>query len=93
MKFLSMILKAADSKGRLALGSQYAGKTFLIREESGRIIIEPAVVFGEREARLYRNKAAWSSLERGLRQAHDRDFGDSPPDLSADASLADSIPD
>ena len=88
-----MILKAADSKGRLALGSQYAGKRFLIREESGRIIIEPAIVLPEREARLYRNKAAWNSLERGLRQAQDHDFSDSPPDLSADGRLADLIPD
>ncbi|MEX0703591.1 MAG: hypothetical protein WD069_15960 [Planctomycetales bacterium] len=81
-----MFTKTADTKGRIALGSRFAGKTFIIREVEGKIMIEPAVVIPEREAWLYANKPTLKSLRRGLEQARAGDFA-GPPDLEADEAL------
>ncbi|MEX0715583.1 MAG: hypothetical protein WD066_03310 [Planctomycetaceae bacterium] len=81
-----MFTKTADTKGRIALGSRFAGKTFIVREVEGKIMIEPAVVIPEREAWLYADKQALESLRRGLEQARTGDFAQ-PPDLEADEAL------
>ena len=83
-----MVTKVADSKGRIALGNQFAGRTFIVRQsESGAIELQPAVVVPEREAWLYKDKAALASVKRGLEQAKQRRFSKNPPDLKADAQL------
>lgn len=81
-----MFTKTADTKGRIALGSRFAGKTFIIREVDGKIMIEPAVVIPEREAWLYADKQSLKSLRSALEQARTGDFAQ-PPDLEADDAL------
>ena len=88
-----MTIKVADKKGRIALGSQFAEQTFIVREEAGKILIEPAVVLPQREVWLYENEKALESVRRGLKQAQARQYSDSPPDLKADAALVEELDD
>jgi len=89
-----MITKTADSKGRISLGKKFANKTFII-EQFGEMEmkLELACVIPERERWLYDNPEAKAAVLRGLRQARERDFSESPPDLDADGALADQLED
>jgi len=89
-----MTTKIADSKGRVCLGSAYAGRTVIVEiTDTGITTITPAVVIPEREAWLYQNDKAIGLLRQGLAAAKAGDFSDSPPDLEADAELADKFGD
>ncbi len=50
-----MNTKTADTKGRVALGQKFAGRTFIVKEESesGDIILTPGAVIPEREMWLF----------------------------------------
>jgi hypothetical protein len=89
-----MITKTADSKGRISLGKKFANKTFII-EQVGEMEmkLELACVIPERERWLYDNPEAKAAVLRGLRQARERDFSESPPDLDADGALVDQLED
>lgn len=88
-----MATKTVDSKGRVTLGKEFAGRTVTVRKsKDGRIVIVPVKVVPEDEAWLYENQKARASVRRGLAQAKDRKFAKGP-DLDADAELADSIDD
>lgn len=87
-----MATKQADSKGRVTLGPEFANKTLIIEEiEPGVLLVLSAVVIPEREAWLYSNNDALSAVHAGLEQAKAGQFSTSPPDLEADAELADSM--
>ncbi len=89
-----MITKTADSKGRINLGKKFAHKTFIIEQTSEtEIKVELARVIPEREAWLYQNPEAKESVLKGLRQAKERHFSKSPPDLNADQALSDELGD
>jgi hypothetical protein len=51
--------------------------------------LELAAVIPEKELWLYKNPEARASLEIGLKQAKERKFSTSPPDLDADRVLVD----
>lgn len=84
--------KTTDAKGRVALGQRFANKTVIIREvDATEVLVTIARVIPEREAWLYESKVAKGLVTTGLRQAKAREFSDSPPDLDADAALADAL--
>jgi len=88
-----MTTKTIDSRGRLVLGKEYAGRMVIVDDtEPDRLVITPAVAIPEREAWLYRNKEALASVRRGLEQAAGQKFADGP-DLAKDAKLAAEIDD
>jgi hypothetical protein len=89
-----MTTKTLDSKGRLALGNQYAG-TMVIVDDSNPdcIMIKPAVAIPTSEAWLYENDEALALVRMGLKQASEGDFSDSAPDLDADEQWASDIDD
>ncbi len=74
-----METKVVDSRGRLALGAKYAGKTVIVQENADQIVISPAVVIPEYAAWLWKNEAARQSLESGIEQARQRQFAANPP--------------
>jgi len=83
-----MTTKIVDGKGRVALGSRYIGRTVIVDDsDPERIIVTPAVVIPEREAWLYRNEKALSSVRRGLAEAQAGRFSKKSPDLDADAAI------
>lgn len=87
-----MTTKTVDSKGRITLGKEFAGRTVSIRKsKNGQLVIEPVTVIPEQEAWLYKNPKALASVRRGLRQAKAGKFVKGP-DLGSDSRLADSIP-
>jgi hypothetical protein len=54
-------LKVADQKGRITLGSKYAGKRFSVREEAdGTAILTPVLIVPEREKPLTSRRLAES---------------------------------
>jgi hypothetical protein len=69
-----MITRTADRKGRITLGSEFAGKRFFVWEEAGEIVLVPAAVIPEREAWLYQNPEAIQSVQSGLEQARSGQF-------------------
>ena len=82
-----MTTKTVDSRGRLLLGREYAGRMVIVDDtEPDRLVITPAVAIPEREAWLYRNPEALASVRRGLEQASKHDFVEGPA-LAADAKL------
>ena len=89
-----MTTKTIDSKGRLALGSDFAGRLVLVDEtDPDKIIITLARAIPEKEAWLYRNEEALDLVRHGLAQARKRRFSKTPPDIDADAALAAEIED
>jgi hypothetical protein len=88
-----MVIKTIDSKGRVALGAQFAGQQVIIREIDGEIVLTPAVIIPQREAWLYKNDKALEAVRTGLAQASDGRFSHQPPDLDSDKQLAGRIND
>ena len=84
--------KTTDAKGRVALGQRFANKTVIIREvDATEVLVTIARVIPEREAWLHENELAKGRVLTGLRQAQAGQFSGSPPDLDADAALADAL--
>ena len=84
-----MTTKTIDSKGRLALGSDFAGRLVLVDEtDPNKIIITLARAIPEEEVWLYQNEEAIGRVRRGLAQARERRFSKAPPDIEGDAALA-----
>ena len=73
-----METKVVDSRGRLALGAKFAGKTVIVQENDDQIVILPAVVIPEYAAWLWKNEEARRSLEIGIEQARQRQFVTDP---------------
>jgi hypothetical protein len=86
-----MTTKTLDSKGRLALGSAYAGKTVQVHKEDDHLVITFCAVVPERERWLWENDEAFALVDRGLREAHQGDLTEAP-DLDASFAFAESIP-
>jgi hypothetical protein len=79
--------RAADGKGRVALGTRFANRQVLVEQVSEfEVIVRLARVIPEREAWLYENPAALESVRRGLSQARAGDVVEGP-DLAADAKV------
>lgn len=74
-----METKTVDSKGRLTLGPEFAGKIVILRRGKRGITITPAVVIPEHEAWLYKNPEALAAVERGLADAKQGRFSKNPP--------------
>ena len=82
-----MITKTIDSRGRLILGKEYAGRMVIVDDtDPERLVITPAVAIPEREAWLYRNPQALASVRKGLEQAKGREFAYGP-DLAEGTAL------
>ena len=88
-----MTTRLVDSKGRVTLGEHFANRTVIIDNiDDTEVRITLARVIPEREAWLYANPKARDAVRRGLAQARARRYA-KPPDISADAELADKIDD
>ncbi len=84
---------SADSKGRISLGSDFAGVKFIARfHERHSVQLQEVVTIPAYEAWLFKNKKAQASVLRGLEQARKMEFVD-PPNLDEDEKLAAMIPD
>jgi hypothetical protein len=61
----------ADAKGRVNLGSDYAGQRFFIthRKDLDSVILEKAALIPERELWLHKNKDAQQSVFEGIQDA------------------------
>jgi len=87
------LTKLADSKGRVTLGSAFAGKTVLIEEVAeGEVHICIGKVIPQREAWLYANEVALGAVRKGLQQARELEFVNGPNLIDA-KKLADQIED
>lgn len=65
-----MTTKTADSKGRISLGSRFAGQTVIIQEMNlTEVRVTLAQVIPQRELWLHKNPKAKASVLRGLAQA------------------------
>jgi hypothetical protein len=90
----SMTTKLVDSKGRLMLGSEFAGLMLLVDDSTpGQIILKQAVAIPAADAWLYENEKALALVRKGLDQARKGQFSKNPPDLAADAEMAEAIED
>ncbi len=92
MKYAT-VTKSVDSKGRLTLGEAFANRTVVVEmREEGEVLVRRARVIPEREAWLYANEAALTSVRRGLEQAAERQFA-AGPDLGAAATVTEQLQD
>lgn len=82
------VIKTADSKGRIALGSSFANRHVIVEQVSEtEIVVKLARVIPESEAWLYDNSTALKSVRTGLAQARAGDFVEGP-NMAADKALA-----
>ncbi len=89
-----MTTKTVDSKGRVALGKDFANCPVIIQQVGpNEIRVIKARVIPEDEAWLWDNDEAMGMVQRGMKQAKRREFADSPPDLDADDLLVDELDD
>ncbi len=80
--------RMVDNKGRLNLGPQYAGREVIVRERNDNsLVVEMARTIPEREAWLYDDPEALTSVRRGLEQVAHGDYSPGP-DLDATGALA-----
>ena len=89
---MATALKTIDSKGRLTLGREYAGRAVQVEKDGTSLGVRLCRVVPEREAGLWDNEAAMGMVQRGIEQAHRGELTDGP-DLAAAFGFADSIPD
>jgi hypothetical protein len=88
-----MITRTIDSKGRLLLGKEYAGRQVIIDDqEPDRLVIMTATTVPDRELWLYCNKRALDDVLTGLEQAKRGEFVPGP-DKKKVAALAANIKD
>ena len=89
-----MTTKTADSKGRISLGSRFANQTVIVEDvDPTEVRVTLAQVIPQREVWLFKNPKAKASVFRGLAQAKAGKKVKSPPDLAADARLAEQLDD
>jgi len=89
-----MATKSADSKGRVALGKEFANTPVIIQRVSPtEVRVIKARVIPEKEAWLWENEEALARVSRGLRQSQNEEFADTPPDLGGDELLSDELDD
>lgn len=89
-----MVTKVADSKGRITLGPEFAGMTFLVDEQEESVVLQRAKVVPAREAWLWENEKALGMVQKGLKQLADGRKSKLPqPDIDADAKLAGTMAD
>jgi len=89
-----MIIKTADSKGRITFGNRFANQTVIIEEiDSTEIRVTKAQVIPQREIWLHKNPKAKASLLRGLAQTKAGKATKTPPNLKQDALLAEQLDD
>ena len=89
-----MTTKTADSKGRVALGPQFAGQTLIVEQiDDTEVRVTIAAVVPKREMWLKRNAKARASVLQGLAQADEGKFAKKQPNLDRDAALAKRIVD
>lgn len=86
--------KNVDSKGRIALGKEFANRTVIVQYRGdGEILIRLARVIPEKEAWLYQNEEALTLLQQGLDEAQSGEFSTTPPVLQESFFFAEQIPD
>lgn len=84
-----MTTKTVDSKGRITLGREFANQTVVVDDSNpNQLVIRKMVLIPAEEAWLYKNRAAMTSLRKGLEQASAMQFSESPPDVDSDADDA-----
>jgi hypothetical protein len=88
-----MAIKTIDEKGRLTLGTKFAGKIVKIEEKDDhQLEVTICRVVPEREAWLWDNPIASQLVSIGVDQAHRGELTEGP-DLAAAFAFADEIPD
>ena len=86
--------KNVDSKGRIALGGEFANRTAIVQYRGdGEILIRLARVIPEKEAWLYQNERALALVRQGLDEAQRGEFSTKAPDLQESFSFAEQLPD
>jgi hypothetical protein len=86
--------KNVDSKGRIALGREFANRTAIVQYRGdGEILIRLARVIPEKEAWLYQNERALALVRQGLDEAQRGEFSTKAPDLQESFSFAEQLPD
>ena len=89
-----MATRTADSKGRVSLGDRFANRTVIVEEvDETEVRVILARVVPEREMWLQDNAQARKAVQQGLSQAAAGRFARRPPNLKADAALADQLKD
>lgn len=62
--------KQIDSKGRLLLGSEFAGATFLVEaQKDGSLLLRPALTVPVETAWFFKNQKAQELVKAGLEEA------------------------
>ena len=84
--------RTVDSKGRLTLGSKFAGRTVEIEQTEGSLVVKLCRVVPDREAWLWENETAFGMVQRGLAEARAGEVV-AGPDLAKAFAFADDIPD
>jgi len=86
--------RKTDSKGRITLGKEFAGYTFIfkVNTKTNEITLSPARVIAEHEMWLHKNPAALAAVLQGLEDARAGNFVEGP-DLDEDGKFADLLED
>ena len=89
-----MTTKTVDTKGRVTLGSQFAGQTVVIDDSNPTCItIKPVVMIPAEEAWLYKNQTALGMVREGLNDARSRSFAEASPDVDGDLDWLNDVED
>ena len=66
-----------DGRGRISLGMVASGKNYRVMiNEMGQILLDPVIAVPEREAWLWQNPEAISSVQRGIQESEEGELHD-----------------
>jgi hypothetical protein len=84
---IAMTTKLVDSKGRLALGSRFAGCMVIVNDDNpNQIVIRPAVAIPADQAWLFQNQQAMDLVRKGLEEARAGQFSTRPPVIGTETA-------
>ena len=89
-----MTTKTLDAKGRVTLGSRFAGQTVVIDDSDPTCItIKPVVMIPADEAWLYKNQTVLGLVRQGLDGARRSNFAEASPDVDDDLDCLNDVED
>ncbi|MGK2955126.1 MAG: hypothetical protein ACSLFI_05580 [Solirubrobacterales bacterium] len=86
-------IKTIDSKGRVNVGAEFAGKQVILELADSGIQLQYVKAIPVREAWLWENEAALNAVREGIEQAASGELSSGPKDFEASLAFAESLDD
>lgn len=85
-------IRTIDSKGRVNVGSEFAGRHVLVEADESGIALRYVDPVPVQEAWLWRNREALERVRQGVEEAQRGELSSGPEELEQSLDFADALP-